>query len=91
MSMFLITIEGREKDGAYSVTTDDGVQVLYLFEEEDDAVRYALMLEESGFPEMHVIEVEDDVMVKTCEFHGYQYSIITNDDIVIPPDHYDFI
>jgi hypothetical protein len=89
--MFIITISGREKDGAYSVTDDDGTQVLYLFEEEDDAVRFAMMLEDSGFPEMHVIEVEDSVMLKTCEIHGYQYSIITNNDIVIPPEHYDFI
>jgi hypothetical protein len=89
--MFIITISGREKDGAYSVTDDDGMQVLYLFEEEDDAVRFAMMLEDSGFPEMHVIEVEDSVMLKTCEIHGYQYSIITNNDIVIPPEHYDFI
>jgi hypothetical protein len=50
------------------------------------------MLEEEGSPEMHVIEIEDEVMVKTCEMHGYEYTIITPDDIVIPPnlDH-DFI
>ena len=89
--MFIITINGQEKEGAYFVTSDDGTQVLYLFEEEDDAVRYAMMLEESGFPEMHVIEVEDHIMLKTCEVHGYQYSVITSDDIVIPPEHYDFI
>ena len=41
---------------------------------------------------MHVIEIEDEVMIKTCKLHGYQYTIITPDDIVIPPntDH-DFI
>jgi len=89
--MFIITIEGKEKEGAYSVTAEDGNQVLYMFEEEDDAVRYAMMLEESGFPEMHVIEVEDEIMLKTCDIHGYQYSIITSNDIVIPPEHYDFI
>ena len=90
--MFIITINGKEKEGAYSVTNDDGERVLYLFQEEDDAVRYAMMLEEDGSPEMHVIEIEDEVMIKTCEIHGYQYAIITPDDIVIPPntDH-DFI
>ena len=90
--MFIITIEGKEKEGAYSVTAYDGNQILYLFEEEDDAVRYALMLEDSGFPSMHVIEVEDEMMLKACEMHGYQYTIITSDDIVIPPNtDYDFI
>lgn len=90
--MFLITISGREKEGAYSVQNDEGEQILYIFQEEDDAVRYAMMLEENGHPEMHVIEIEDEVMIKTCEIHNYHYTIITPDDIVVPPDtYYDFI
>jgi hypothetical protein len=84
--MFIITINGRETEGAYSVKNDEGEQILYLFEEEDDAVRYAMMLEESGSPEMHVIEIDDDLMIRTCEVHSYQYAIITKNDIVIPPD-----
>lgn len=90
--MFILTINGKETEGAYSVQDEDGEQILYLFEEEDDAVRYAMMLEEDGYPEMHVIEIEDKVMIKTCELHGYQYTVITSNDIVIPPkiDH-DFI
>ena len=83
---------GREQEGAYTVPDDDGDDILYLFQEEDDATRYALLLEEDGHPEMHIIEVEDRVMMKTCEMHGYQYVLITPDDIVIPPNiDYDFI
>ena len=91
--MFILTINGRETEGAYSVKNEDGEQILYLFQEEDDAVRYAMLLEEDGYPEMHVIEIEDNVIIKTCEMHGYQYAIITADDIVIPPNNsdYDFI
>jgi hypothetical protein len=90
--MFILTINGRETEGAYSVLDDDGEHILYLFEEEDDAVRYAMMLEEDNYPEMHVIEIEDDVMLQTCEMHGYQYTIITPNDIVIPPNsEHDFI
>ena len=89
--MFILTINGKEKEGAYSVTDDDGEQILYLFEEEDDAVRYAMMLEENGSPEMHVIEIEDEVMIKTCEIHDYRYTIITPNDVVIPPEEHDFI
>jgi len=90
--MFILTINGKETEGAYSVLNSEGEQILYLFQEEDDAVRYAMMLEEDDYPEMHVIEIEDDVMIKTCEMHGYQYVVITSDDIVIPPKtDYDFI
>ncbi len=90
--MFILTINGRETEGAYSVKDELGEQILYLFVEEDDAIRYAMMLEEDDYPEMHVIEIDDEVMLKTCEMHGYQYSLITKNDIVIPPDtEHDFI
>ena len=91
-NMFILTINGKETEGAYSVADDEGEQILYLFEEEDDAVRYAMMLEDNEFPEMHVIEIEDDVIIKTCEIHDYKYAVITPNDIVIPPDtEHDFI
>ena len=89
--MFILTIAGKEKEGAYSVPDEEGDQILYLFKEEDDAIRYAMMLEEDDYPEMHVLEVEDEIMIKTCESHGYNYTVITSNDIVIPPNNYDFI
>ena len=84
--MFILTIYGKETQGAYSVTDQEGEQILYLFDEEDDAMRYAMMLEEEGSPDMHVIEVDNEIMVKTCEIHDYKYSIITKNDLVIPPE-----
>ena len=91
--MYILTVAGKENEGAYSVKDSVGNQILYLFEEEDDATRYAMMLEDDpDYPEMNVIEVEDEVMIKTCEVHDYNYTVITEDDIVIPPDtKHDFI
>jgi hypothetical protein len=90
--MYILTIYGKETEGAYSVTDDDGEQILYLFDEEDDAMRYAMMLEDEGSPTMHVIEIDDEIMIKTCEMHDYKYSIITKNDLVIPPEtEHDFI
>ena len=83
--MYIIAVKGKEREGAYSVTDDDEDQVLYIFQEEDDATRYALQLEDMDYPEMKVIHVEDEVMIKTCEMHGHRYTIITPNDIVIPP------
>ena len=55
-------------------------------------MRYAMMLEDSGSPKMHVLEVEDEVMIKTCEVHDYNYAVITPDDIVVPPTiNHDYI
>ena len=90
--MYILTIHGKENEGAYSVRDDEGDNILYLFEQEDDAVRYAMMLEDSGSPKMHVIEVEDEVMIKTCESHDYNYAVITPNDIVVPPSsNHDYI
>jgi hypothetical protein len=87
--MFIITVKGKEKEGAYSVIDDDGDQVLYLFVEEDDATRYCMQLEELDYPSMTVLEVDDILMIKTCEMHDHRYTIITPNDIVIPPDNAD--
>ena len=89
--MFILTVEGKEAEGAYSIPDENGEQVLYLFEDEDDAIRFALLLEDQDYPEMHVIEVDGKVVIKTCELHDYRYSVITRNDIVIPPVEHDFI
>lgn len=89
--MYIITIDGDEERGAYSVENEDGEEIIYLFEEEDDATRYAMMLEEKESPPMKVLEVDDELLIKACEVHNYQYTIITENDIVIPPDKNDFI
>ena len=44
-----------------------------------------LELEKDGDKEMDVIEVDDDLAIKTCKMHNYKYAVITPDDIVIPP------
>ncbi len=91
--MFILTIDGKENEGAYSVENEDGNHVLYLFQEEDDAARYAMMLEDDEYPEMHVIEVEPEMMIGVCEQHGYEYIVITPNDIIVPPKtiNHDFI
>ena len=52
--MFILTVEGAETEGAYSVKADTGEQVLYLFEDEDDAIRYALLLEDQDLSLIHI-------------------------------------
>ena len=89
--MFILTIAGKEREGAYAVASKTGGQILYIFEEEDDAERYAMMLEDDGYPDMNVVEVDEELMIKTCHIHGHEYAVITKNDIVIPPEQHDFI
>lgn len=83
--MFLLTLKDRKDDGAYAVETHKGEKVLFLFEEEDDALRYALMLEDQEEQEMDVVEVDDELAIKTCKMYNYKYAVVTSDDIVVPP------
>ena len=84
--MFILTLSGKNQEGAYSVTNSEGNQILYIFEQEDDALRFSMMLEDKEYPELDVVEVDDDLMIQTCEMHEYNYTIITANDLVIPPD-----
>ena len=83
--MWLLTLKEGKDEGAYAVQDQHGHKVLFLFEEEDDAIRYAMMLEDQEDNEMDVIEVDDELAIKTCRAHNYKYAVITSNDIVIPP------
>ena len=83
--MFVLTLKDQQDDGAYAVQDKHGHKVLFLFEEEDDAERYAMMLEIEEEQSMSIVEVDDDLAIKTCKLHDYKYAVITPNDIVIPP------
>ena len=83
--MFLISMRGTEEKGAFSVINEKGEKVIYLFEEKDDVSRFAMQLEESGYPKTEIIEYEDKQLLITCELTNTKYTIIRPDDIVVPP------
>tara|TARA_R110000796_G_scaffold37298_15_gene94177 strand:+ start:1488 stop:1763 length:276 start_codon:yes stop_codon:yes gene_type:complete len=83
--MYLLTLKDGKDDGAYAVQDNHGHKVLFLFEEEDDAERYAMMLYDEEDADMDIVEVDDDLAIKTCKHYSYKYTIITPNDIVIPP------
>ena len=83
--MFILTLKDKKEQGAYAVQDGSGNHVLFLFEEEDDAERYAMMLHEQDDKEMDLVEVDDALALRTCKMYNYKYSIITPNDIVIPP------
>jgi hypothetical protein len=83
--MYLLTLKDHKDDGAYAVPDSYGEKVLFLFEEEDDATRYALMIENQEEQEMDIVEVDDALAIKTCKLYNYKYAVITPNDIIVPP------
>jgi hypothetical protein len=88
--MFLLTLKDKKTDGAFAVEDKFGDRVLFLFEEEDDATRYALMLEDQEESEMDVIEIDEELAIRTCKMYNYKYAVVTPNDIVIPPKNDNF-
>ena len=73
--------------GIYSVFDAKDERIVPLFVEEDDADRYVMQLaEDEDNPELEVLETEADFIINSCRSQGQKYSIITPDDLIIPPD-----
>lgn len=83
--MYLISMKGEDEKGAFSVINEKGEKVIYLFQERDDVLRFAMLMEESGYPKTEVLEYEEKQLLITCELTNTKYTIIRPDDIVVPP------
>ena len=83
--MFLLASKNSSQQGAYAVEDKDGQNVLFFFEEEDDADRYAMLLQVEQNRSLSVIEIEEALAIRTCKMYNYRYAVITPEDIVIPP------
>jgi len=84
--MFVITLKGHPQ-GIYSVFDAKDQRIVPLFVEEDDADRYVMQLaEDEENPELEILETEAEHIINSCRAQNQKYSIITPDDLIIPPD-----
>ena len=85
--MFVLTLEDLP-DGVYSVYDEEDKKVIPIFQLKDDADRYLLQLQENvSYPKMEVVEMEDHVIIDACQQRGQPFTVITPDDLLIPPDN----
>ena len=61
--------------------------IRFMCESQDDAERYAMMVEEDDIKpkSMDVIEIDGELAIRTCKMYNYKYAVITPDDFVMPP------
>ena len=83
--MFLLASKNSSPQGAYAVQDQNGESVLFFFEEEDDADRYAMLLQAQEDRSLSVIEIEEGLAFRTWKMYNYRYAVIKSEDIVIPP------
>tara|TARA_B100000131_G_scaffold126880_1_gene123921 strand:+ start:313 stop:588 length:276 start_codon:yes stop_codon:yes gene_type:complete len=84
--MYVITLKDHPQ-GIYSVFDAKEDRIVPLFVNQDDAVRYVMALaEDEENPELQVLETEPEHIIHACRSQGQRYSIISPDDLIIPPD-----
>ena len=77
----------KKTGGVYAVRDDNHTErVVQIFLDKDDAVRYYQLLRADNYPrKLSVQEIEEDQVKENCTMHGYAFSIITPDELVVPP------
>ena len=87
MRVFVLIFNARtENEGIHTIRVGDRNKIL-MFESEDDATRFALMLEAQDFlaPTVEAIDAED--IKEFCEQADYDWEIVSeNGDLAIPPE-----
>ncbi|NET72071.1 MAG: DUF3110 domain-containing protein [Sphaerospermopsis sp. SIO1G2] len=83
----LIFNAGSDNEGIHSVRQGN-LNKIMMFESEDDATRFALMLEAQDFPTPTVEEIDDQEIKDFCQGAGFDWELIPKDSNAIstPPE-----
>ncbi len=83
----LIFNAGTDNEGIHSIKVGDNNQIL-MFESEDDATRFAMMLEAQDFPTASVEAIDDEEIKEFCASANYDYQFVAKDGaLIIPPEN----
>jgi len=86
MRVYVLLFNPRtENEGIHSVRVGDRDKIL-IFKSEDDATRYALMLEAQDFPVPVVEAMPEDEVIEFCNSLGFEYELLEEGVLVLPPD-----
>ena len=87
MRVFVLLFNARtENEGIHTIQQGD-LQKVLAFESEDDATRFALMLEAQDFPTPTVEPMELEEIKLFCEKAGYDVDLIETGRLELPPDN----
>jgi Protein of unknown function (DUF3110) len=85
MSVFVLLFNARtDNEGIYSTQVGDRNMIL-MFEQEDDAVRYADQLEAEDFPKPTVESIDPEEIEEFCQDSDYDCILVTSEMLVTPP------
>jgi len=86
MRVYVLLFNARtENEGIHTLQIGDRNKIL-MFETEDDATRYGMMLEAQDFPEPTVEAIDLDEIIQFCISADYDYEIIKEGTLAVPPE-----
>jgi hypothetical protein len=80
----LIYNSGSDHEGIHSLKLN-GEDTILLFEDEDDAVRFATLLEAQDFPVPTVEQIDPEEMRWFCQENGFSLSSCSPGSLDDPP------
>ncbi len=87
MQVFILLFNARtENEGIHTIRQGDRNKIL-MFESEDDATRFALMLEAQDFPTPTVEAIEDEEVKEFCQDADYDWELILDGTLQLPPEN----
>lgn len=85
MSVFVLLFNARtDNEGIYSTQVGER-NVILMFEQEDDAVRYADQLEAEDFPKPTVEDIDPEEIEEFCQDSDYDFILVTSEMLLTPP------
>ena len=86
MRVFVLLFNARtENEGIHTIRVGDRNKVL-IFESEDDATRFAVMLEAQDFPTATVEPMDAEEIKEFCESADYDWELIPDGALALPPE-----
>lgn len=86
MRVFVLLFNARsDNEGIHTLKVGDR-NVILMFESEDDATRYGLMLEAQDFAIPTVEEFESEEIEEFCQGSGYECKLVPDGTLAVPPE-----
>jgi hypothetical protein len=87
MVVYVLLFNARtENEGIHILRTENNEEVVLMFENQDDATRYALMLEAQDFMEATVEGFEQEEIEEYCEGAGCICKLVPEGALAVPPE-----
>jgi hypothetical protein len=86
MHVWVLLYNARtDNEGIYTLQIESN-NIIVAFEQEDDAIRYAGMLEAQDFLVLTVEDIDQQELEEFCKDANYDLNIVPTDALLVPPE-----